>query len=82
MAKASLSIKVKRGPESWAFIYIFLGFALTIESTVVTMVPLQWPCNVLAFGAVAAASTWAFLGWGWFQNKLIGIKTKYEGAER
>jgi hypothetical protein len=33
MAKAKASAEVHRGPESWNYIYIFLGFALSIEGT-------------------------------------------------
>jgi hypothetical protein len=35
MAKAKASAEVHRGPESWNYIYIFLGFALSIEGTLI-----------------------------------------------
>jgi hypothetical protein len=39
----TVDTKVKRGPESWSYIYIALGFALTIEATVVSMIePLKF----------------------------------------
>jgi hypothetical protein len=30
--------KVTRGPQSWAFFYVTLGFALTIEDTIIQMI--------------------------------------------
>ena len=74
---------VKRGPQSWAFIYTFLGFALTIETGVVALItPLKWPWNLGTFLAVGAITIYLFLDNGWFQNKILGWKSRYEEKER
>jgi hypothetical protein len=73
--------KVRRGPESWAYIYITLGFALTIEGTVIDM-GFHYPWNLLTYLIVGVLTVWLFFFNGWFQNKLIGIKAKYESAAR
>jgi hypothetical protein len=45
--------KVKRGPESWGYIYTVLGFVITIESTVIGMMtPLMFPWNVIFLSAL------------------------------
>ncbi|MGB6793990.1 MAG: hypothetical protein WBE53_21600 [Pseudolabrys sp.] len=38
----TVDAKVQRGQESWTFIYITLGFAISIEGTVISMMP---PCG-------------------------------------
>lgn len=78
-ATASVTAEVRRGKESWAYIYTWLGFALTIETGVVALItPLKWPANLLTFAAIGAFTVYLFLDNGWFQNKLIGLKAKYE----
>ena len=60
--KTGVNMTVKRGPESWAYIYVVLGFALAIEATVITMVePIKFPWNVALFIAAAAATFWLFI---------------------
>jgi hypothetical protein len=45
-----MNSKVTRGPEGWAYSYIALGFALSIEATIVQMIdPLHFPWNVAAY---------------------------------
>jgi hypothetical protein len=79
----TLEAKVTRGPESWNFIYVMLGFTLTIEATVVTMIePLKFPYNLVVYALVLLGTGWLFLDCGWFQNKLIGWKNTYEGKSR
>ena len=72
---------VKRGPESWNYIYVALGFAIAIEATVIHMA-LHFPWNVGVFVLVGGFTFWLFIFNGWFQNKLIGIKNKYESKSR
>lgn len=82
-SNVSVDAKVKRGPESWTFIYIALGFALTIESTIVAMItPVSFPFNVVAYAAIAAVTFWLFIENGSFQNWLIENKSKYENKLR
>jgi hypothetical protein len=74
---------VTRGRESWNFIYIFLGFALTIEGTLLQMIdPLRCPFNIIAYLALGAVTSWLFLLSGWFQNMLIRMKNSYEKIPR
>ena len=81
--KVMLDTKVTRGPESWAYIYVALGFALAIEGTIVQMVtPLEFPWNLGTYATVAGLTVWLFIFNRWFQNKLIGIKCKYERKAR
>ena len=85
MANVTMEARVKRGPESWAFIYIVLGFALTVEGNLIGMVPntvLPFPSNILTYLVVMAGTAWLFVGSGWFQNRLIGLKNRYESKAR
>jgi len=73
--------KVIRGPQSWTFIYIALGFVLAIE---LTMIPLLtgFPLNAILCIAVVAFTVYLFLLNGWSQNKLLGMKSSYESKAR
>jgi hypothetical protein len=84
MVSDTVSATVTRGPASWAYIYVALGFALAIEGTVIQMTtpPLVFPCNLLAYGVLGAVTFWLFVFNGWFQNKLIGLKNRYESQAR
>jgi hypothetical protein len=75
--------KVKLGRESWDFIYIWLGFALTIEAGVVGLItPLDFPRNVVVYAVLGALTFWLFIFNGRFQEKLIGMKNDYENKPR
>jgi hypothetical protein len=73
--------KVIRGPQSWAYIYIALGFTVAIQ---LTMIPLlaEFPWNAILCIAIVALTSYLFLFNGWFQNKLLGVKNWYEGKAR
>ncbi|MGO9845258.1 MAG: hypothetical protein ACLPKT_01245, partial [Methylocella sp.] len=73
---------VNRGPETWTFIYIVLGFALSIEGTIMRMLPLPFPWNVIAYVILGLVTFRLFINYGPFQNWLVKIKTKYEGKAR
>jgi len=78
-----VTMTVKRGPETWAYIYIVLGFLLTIESTVIGMMtPLKFPWNVIVFVIIAAITVWTFIECKWVHNKLVTLKIRYENKER
>jgi hypothetical protein len=78
-AVATLEATVKRGGESWTYFYVALGFALSIEGTVVGMIqPLAFPWNLVAYLVVGAVTFWLVLFNGWFQNKLVRWKNAYE----
>ena len=46
---------VVRGPESWNYIYVFLGFALAMEGTTIGMFPLSFPWNIIVFGILVTS---------------------------
>lgn len=73
---------VKRGQESWTYIYIMMGFALSIEAGIIGMTPLHFSWNLAAYGAVGALTVYLFTSNGWFQDKLIGFKNWYETKAR
>jgi hypothetical protein len=77
------SATVVRGAESWTFIYVFLGFALTIGGNFIQIIePLGPRYNPAVFFAFVFATVWLFIGNGRFQNWLIGMKIKYETKAR
>jgi hypothetical protein len=72
-----------RGKSSWKYIYVMMGFALAIEGNLIEMVtPLAWPCNLISYVLVGCLTVYLFTSNGWFQNKLIGIKARYENRPR
>jgi hypothetical protein len=81
LMKDSVTVKIKRGSESWNYIYITLGFTLSIEGTVVSIIPqdiLEWPLNIVFLFSVFVLTGMFFLRSGWFQNKLINFKSTIE----
>ena len=82
-SEATMTMSVTRGPESWQYIYTTLGFALAIGAGVIQFLePLRWYWKLGCFVAFTAACWHLFLHNGWFQNKLIGWKGRYEGKGR
>jgi hypothetical protein len=79
--KDCVSASVKRGPDSWNYIYVMLGFVLAIGGTVISMLPFG-ACNILTYALFAAVAISLFLFNGWFQNKLIALKSAYENKAR
>jgi hypothetical protein len=74
---------IRGGEKRWNYFYLFLGFALTIESTVIGMVtPIVFPGNILLFLIVAATTGRLVLFHGPFQNWLISLKNWYESIPR
>lgn len=72
---------VRRGDTAWAYFYLTLGFALAIEASVVALItPLRWPTNLVAYAALSLFTVYLWLN-GWFQNKLLGWKARYEQRE-
>jgi hypothetical protein len=81
MAKSEVSVQlhVKRGQESWTFIYIVMAIALGIEIGIVQLLPLPsnwWNIAMLAF--LIPLTIWLFLRNFWLQDVLIGLKGRYE----
>ena len=81
--KAEVDVEVRRGSESWTYIYVTLGFMLTIEAGIVALItPLFWPRNLIVYSALCGLTVYLWLFNGWFQNKLIGYKAQYERKPR
>jgi energy-coupling factor transporter transmembrane protein EcfT len=77
------SATVTRGPASWAFIYIALGFAISIEGTAISLItPLRFPWNLILYAVIGAATFWTFINNGEFQNGLLSWKDEYEQKAR
>lgn len=82
-SKETVSATVTRGSESWAYLYMMLGFALAIGGTIIQMItPLVFPWNLLTYLAFGAGTVWLLICNGSFQNKLITWKLGYEGKAR
>lgn len=79
---ALMEKNIKRGKESWNFIYLIFGILLTIEIFVVSVLPYDWLTKILIFLVVFTITMWACLLSAWFQNKLIGLKIKIEETWR
>jgi hypothetical protein len=80
IAKAELTIR--RGQESWNYIYIALGFSLSLEGTIIQLIMIRWPYNLIIYIVVAIITGYLFLFSGRMQNLLFGIRQKYESAPR
>lgn len=80
--QSSLEKKIKRGSESWVFIYTVLGILLAIEIFVISILPMEWGIKIIAFIVILITSGWLCLFSAWFQNILIGLKIKIEKVWR
>lgn len=78
----SIQPGVKRGQQSWTYIYIAMGLVISIEGTVIQMTPLTYPSNLIVYFVVTVLTIWLFLTNGWLHNKLIGLKNSYEDTAR
>jgi len=82
-AQDAVSATLTRKDPSWNYIYIMMGFSLTIEGNFVGMVIcLAWPYKWLIYGLFCVATVHLFTSNGWFQSKLIGVKNWYEAKPR
>jgi amino acid permease len=75
----SVSATVKRGPSTWAYIYITLALLLAFVWTVIQV----WgSCGrMLAVVISTAILIYLFLFNGWFINKLVVLKEWYENQK-
>ena len=87
--RASLKVEAKatpsviRGEKSWTFLYVALGFALSIEGTIIQMIDrLQFPWNLILYGVVGGITVWLLIFNGYSQNKLLAWKQNYESKAR
>jgi hypothetical protein len=73
---------VKRGKETWNYIYIMLGFAISIEGSVVQMLQMSPLWSIGSYLVIATITTWSFLDNRWVHDKLVRLKNRYEEKER
>jgi len=73
---------VRRGDESWAYIYVALGFALSIEGTIVQMLFFERPWNAVLYLALMVGTVRLFVFSGQFQDWLFGLKERVENMPR
>lgn len=78
--KDTLQKNVKRGKESWDFIYLVYGIILAIEFFAIGILPLSWINKIIIFIIAFLISTWLCIFNAWFQNKLIGLKIRIENT--
>jgi hypothetical protein len=73
-----------RGEKSWQFIYIALGFAISIEGTLIQMIspPLTFPSSIILYGAVASVTFYLCICNYRFQNRILRMKRAYEDRSR
>jgi hypothetical protein len=76
------TLQAIRGPISWGYFYILLGFAISIEGTIIQMTPLRFPWNILLFLTIGCTTGYLILGNGWCQDKLVGLKERIENTPR
>jgi hypothetical protein len=81
-ANTTVSASVIRGQQSYTFFYIILGFALSVEGSVIMASPLGFFCNVMLFVIVGALSFYLVLYNGWVHDRLISWKNSYEDKPR
>jgi hypothetical protein len=74
--------RVRRGDESWAYIYVALGFALSIEGTIVQMLFFERPWNAVLYLALMVGTVRLFVFSGQFQDWLFGLKERVENMPR
>ena len=80
--KSTLEMKIKRGKESWAFIYLVFGILVALALFVINTIPVSWGYKIVIFLVAVFVLIWLCLSNAWFQNKIIGLKIKIEETWR
>lgn len=80
--KDVLEKKIKRGKESWTFIYFAFGIFVAFSTFLLSIIPVDWTYKVVAFLAASLLLIYLCLCSAWFQNKLIGLKIWLEETWR
>jgi len=81
-SKPSLEKRIKRGKESWSFIYFVFGILLALGFTFINILPIRWNYKITIFIVGTPVLIYLCLFNTWFQNKLIGLKNKLEETWR
>ncbi len=74
--------RVLREKESWNFLYVALGFVVSIEGTVIGMMGLTFQNNILLYALAGGITAYPFMFNGQAQDKLIGWKERHENTPR
>jgi hypothetical protein len=72
------NVQVKQGREGWNYIYITLAFTLTFVGTLIQMLPIWFPYNLIFYALAFIGTCCLFLLSGRFQRRLISLKISYE----
>jgi hypothetical protein len=70
------------GPMTWSFLYVLFGFALSIEGTLIQMIPLRCPWNIVTFLVIGGISCYLVLFSGSCRDKIIELKCWIENKPR
>ena len=73
-----MDIQIKRGGESWSFLYILFGILLTIDTFFLSIINIDLTSKILAFIGTFLLLVWTVLINARAQNKIIGLKIKLE----
>jgi membrane protein insertase Oxa1/YidC/SpoIIIJ len=80
--KPMIEKKIKRGKESWSFIYIIFNILLTIMLGFISFMPLSWVWKMIIFIIIILVLIYLNLGSARFQKKIIWFKNKIENIWR
>ena len=80
--KGSLQKRVKRGEQSWSFIWIVYAILLAVTLSIISATPFTWFWKILVLISSVFLLSWLCLLNGWFQNKIMGLKIKLEDTWR
>lgn len=81
-ATAKAQMQIRRAEKSWTYIYVFLGFLLTIEGNILALAQLDRVWGLSLYFVIGALTVYLFLENAWFQNKLTGWRNSYENKWR
>ncbi|GEM_PF-4812824 len=74
--------RIKRGKESWIFIYSAFGILFALTAFFISTLPIIWYFKITVFMVATLILIYLCLCSVWFQNKLIGLKIKLEETWR
>jgi hypothetical protein len=77
-SNATATGAAKHGDAVWNYFYIILGFVISIGTTVILMMPLGYPRNIVWFIIFTVGSVWLILFNGWFRKRMLLLKSWYE----
>ena len=78
----SLEKRIKRGKESWTFIYFVFGVLFALATFIISIISVNWIYKTVVFVVTFFILIYLCLCNVWFQNKLIGLKIKLEETWR